>query len=98
MSKSSQPVILRPLRAADDAEGIHAVIVGCAEADQIDPFSTLETITPLPSVMQQLAAHEPSLFCVAETSGQIVGYNRLTWWEEENDVWLYLHLGRVLPA
>lgn len=98
MSQVPQNVVLRPLRADEDAEGIHAVIVGCAEADQIDPFSTCESITPLPEVAQILSSYDPSLFCVAEVNGQIVGCNYLTWWEEDNEVWLYLHQGLVLPA
>ena len=61
MSQPPQSVVLRPLHAAEDAEGIHTVIVGCAEADQIDPFSTLEGITPLPNVVEELASYNPSL-------------------------------------
>jgi len=35
---------------------------------------------------------------VVEVDGTVVGYNWVTWWEEQDGPWLYLHLGWLLPA
>lgn len=91
-------VIFRTPEPERDADAVCAVILACVDADQIDPCSTLEGWPTLDDTKEALASSVPDNAIVAEIDGQIVAYNRVLWWKEEGDLWLFLHTGRIHPA
>jgi mycothiol synthase len=78
----------RPEDAAELAQLAHEA----AEADRVDPGSTLEGI---PSE-QDLTNPEILIAEDAET-GRIVGYGAIRWWQEDDGTRVYLHSGTVRP-
>jgi hypothetical protein len=95
-------VKLRPLVDVDDADRIVAVCVRAAEADAVDPLSTLEGV-PTPeeqrtAVRRALERGEQEHWLLVEAGGEPVGYGRVLWWDERDGMRVYLHLGAVAPA
>lgn len=99
-SDCAEPLLLRPLRGTSDAESLHAVRVGCAAADAVDPLSLLEAIPSLAQVQRTLedAAGQADRWVVAEVDDQVAGYGCVRTWREADGTQVYLCLGWVLPA
>ncbi len=93
---------LRALHSPDDAEGIYAVHIGRASFDRVDRRSANDGLPSLEDVKEividSLASNTQDRWRLAEVQGQVVGYCRSAdSWYEEDGVWVYLHLGWVLP-
>lgn len=84
-------------RGTEDAAQYVAVMKACQDVDHIDPFSTLESIPAVEEMVEYLARLEPENMLMAMVEGQMIGFVRLVWWEEEDGTWLYLHQGRIVP-
>lgn len=86
----------------DDLPGLVAVHEGSAQADGVDPLSSMESVPTLDEMRARFAptaSFDPSVDAlIVEIAGQVVGYSRVTWWTERDGVWLYLTTGRLLPA
>jgi mycothiol synthase len=95
-------LVFRCSRIPDDLSRLVAVHEGSAQADGVDPLSSMESIPTLDEFRARFAPS--SAFdtaadaLIAEMNGQIIGYSRVTWWTERDGVWLYLTTGRLLPA
>ncbi|NBE95933.1 GNAT family N-acetyltransferase [Nonomuraea sp. KC401] len=77
-----------------------AVRQGCAALDRIDARSVVEGLPTAAEIAASCAAPaDPSGDRVlVEHAGDVVGYATVTWWEEQDGTWLYLHRGHLLPA
>ena len=84
-------------QGAQDAASYVAVLEACQDVDAIDLFSTLESIPTVEEMVEYLAHLASDKMLVAMVEGQMVGFVRLGWWEEEDGTWLYLHVGCVVP-
>ncbi|HEY7022045.1 MAG TPA: GNAT family N-acetyltransferase [Ktedonobacterales bacterium] len=95
-------LIFRHARIPDDLPGLVAVHEGSAQADGVDPLSSMESIPTLDELHARFApssTFDPTADAlVVELDGQAIGYSRVTWWTERDGVWLYLTTGRLLPA
>ena len=90
----------RRFRGADDYAVLAAVREGVREYDRIDPRSPREgipSVDDMARVYDDVSPGSPNML-VVEVDGAVVGYNWVTWWEEQDGPWLYLHLGWLLPA
>ncbi len=90
-------VTFRTGRGAEDAIPYVAVMEACRHVDQIDPFSTLESIPTVEEMAEYLARLDPQNTLIATVHEHMIAFVRVGWWEEEDGTWLYLHVGRVLP-
>lgn len=95
----------RHFRGEADLAPMVAVREGCRIADRIDPCSIAQRIPTEAELARWLAlatvgvhaidpAHDMLL---AQVDGQVIGYNRVTWWAEQDGTWVYLHVGYLLP-
>jgi ribosomal protein S18 acetylase RimI-like enzyme len=91
-------VTFRLGHGADDAAAYVALLQACQQIDGIDPYSTLEHLPSVEAAAASLANLDPQDILVGLAHEHMVGLVRTTWWEEEDGTWLFLHLGRVLPA
>lgn len=84
-----------------DAEALAAIHAGRAVRDAIDPLSMLEsvpTVEELHTRLAQLSAEgQLERWLIAEIAGQAVGYSLIDSWHDEDNLWVYLILGWVLP-
>lgn len=90
-------VTFRYGRGAEDAASYVAVIKACQYIDQIDMFSTMESIPTVKEMIEYLAKLDPHNMLVATVNAQVIAFVRVGWWLEEDGTWLYLHIGRVVP-
>ncbi|CAM5505572.1 GNAT family N-acetyltransferase [Streptomyces sp. ATCC51928] len=76
-----------------------AVRLGCAGRDRIDAGSVVEGVPTASEIAASCAASaDPSGNQVlVEYDGGVVGYVTVSWWEERDGTWLYLHRGHLLP-
>jgi len=76
-----------------------AVRLGCAERDRVDVHSVVKGLPTVVEITEASAKlDEPSENqIVVVHDGGIVGYSTIRWWQEQNDTWLYLHRGYLLP-
>lgn len=92
---------IQRFRGEADYPVLVAIGQACAEADQIDPHSSYESIPTLSSIAASYAAAEafaPRLnTLVAEIAGKGIGYTFVEWWEEQDGTWLFLHEEVVIP-
>jgi mycothiol synthase len=95
-------LVFRHLRFPGDLTGLVAVHEGSAQADGVDPLSSMESIPALDDMRARFApspTFDPTTdTLMVEMAGQVIGYSRVTWWTERDGVWLYLTTGRLLPA
>jgi ribosomal protein S18 acetylase RimI-like enzyme len=95
-------LVFRRFRGEADYPAIVAVRAGSRDWDQIDPLSTLEGVPTLDEVRRWFTHpvnFDPATdLLFVEIGGQVVGYSRVTWWTEQDGVWLYLSLGSLLPS
>jgi len=98
-SVSSLPEItFRYLSGPEDAPAYVRLIEACREVDAIDPLSTLEGIPTVEEMRASFADRDPRNVLFALHGEEMIAALRLSWWTEADGTWLYLHLGRVLPA
>jgi ribosomal protein S18 acetylase RimI-like enzyme len=92
----------RHVRIPDDLPGLVAVHEGSAQADGVDPLSSMESIPTLDAMRDRFtpsSTFDPAADAlIVEVHGQTIGYSGLTWWTERDGVRLYLTTGRLLPA
>lgn len=89
----------RRFRGEADCAEMLRVREGCRERDQIDPHAPRAGVPTLEELARSLAhtpAGSPDVLC-AEVDGQLIGYNRVSSWVEEDGTRVYLHLGWLLP-
>jgi mycothiol synthase len=95
-------LVFRHARVPDDLPGLVAVHEGSAQADGVDPLSSMESIPTLDELRERFApspTFDPAADTLTVAAGeQVIGYSRVTWWTERDGVWLYLTIGRLLPA
>lgn len=92
-------LLFRTFRGPSDFAGMASLRERAGAWDQVDPFSARETIPTLDDVARIYAEESvgsPNMLC-AEVDGSLVGYNQLVWWTEQGGIWVYLHLGWLLP-
>jgi mycothiol synthase len=91
----------RRARIPSDLLGLVAVHEGSAQADGVDPLSSMESIPTLEELHTRFtpsSSFDPATDAlIVEWDNQIIGYSRVTWWTERDGVWLYLTTGRLLP-
>jgi ribosomal protein S18 acetylase RimI-like enzyme len=92
----------RHVRIPDDLPELVAVHEGSAQADGVDPLSSMESIPTLGNMRSRFApspTFDPATDAlIVELAGQVIGFGRVTWWTERDGVWLYLTTGHLLPA
>ncbi|HTE58424.1 MAG TPA: GNAT family N-acetyltransferase [Verrucomicrobiae bacterium] len=93
---------IRPYQP-DDAASMHRVAVRAALNDGVDSLSTLESIPSLEDLVNSLEANnsdtDADVFVAVDgETNEVVGYGKVSWWDEEDGTFLYLHQGRVDPA
>jgi mycothiol synthase len=75
---------------------------GLAQADGVDPLSSMESIPTLDELRARFApssTFDPTADAlIVEMNGRVIGYSRVIWWTERDGVWLYLTTGRLLPS
>ena len=82
---------------AKDAASYVSVVEACQYVDSIDPYSTLENIPTVEEMTARLAHLDSQNMLIATVKDQMIAFVRLSWWEEEDGTWLYLHWGLVMP-
>ena len=90
-------VTFRQVHGREDAVSNIAVVEACWDVDGIDPYSTMDTVPTVEEMAEYLASLDPRNMLVASVQEQMIGFVRVSWWEEEDGTWLFLHVGRVLP-
>lgn len=89
-------VQFRGYRGESDLPHMLAVINGAKAVDGDERSETLEEITWNYAHLTNCDPHRDVI--LAEADSQVVGYSRVTWWDENGGDWIYLHFGFVLPA
>lgn len=91
----------RPIIGVEDTDALHAVHLGRAEHDRVDPRSTVEGIPTREQVRESLAgataAGQQDRYLVVQVDEHVIGYSRVISWPEEDGTWVYLSLGWLLP-
>jgi ribosomal protein S18 acetylase RimI-like enzyme len=91
-------ITFRHLSGPDDATAYVRLVEACREIDAIDPLSTLEEIPTVEETRAAFADRDPQNVLFALHGDEMIAALRLSWWIEADGTWLYLHLGRVVPA
>jgi mycothiol synthase len=76
-----------------DLEQLSSLLSAAAEADEIDPRSTLESLVS-PKDLKGLEI----LVAQDKKTGEVMGYGTVRWWEEDDGTYVYLHRGTIHPA
>ncbi|MFF7747919.1 GNAT family N-acetyltransferase [Streptomyces sp. NPDC007971] len=90
---------LRLYRGHNDHDAMAAVRLGCAQRDRTDAHSVLDGL-PTAAEIAEASAKLDDPFrnqVLVEHDGDVVGYSTITWWQERDGTWLYLHRGYLLP-
>ncbi|TDD11766.1 GNAT family N-acetyltransferase [Nonomuraea deserti] len=92
--------LFRPCAGGDDHGAMAAVRRGCAARDRIDARSVVEGLPTAAEIADSCAALTSASDnqVLVEHDGDVVGYTSITWWEEQDGTWLYLHRGHLLPG
>ncbi|MEW5872177.1 MAG: GNAT family N-acetyltransferase [Chloroflexota bacterium] len=85
----------RGFRGDEDFPKMAAVIQGSKQADQIERVDTAEDIQRNYAHLTNCDPYQDMLF--AEIDGEVIGYSRVTWWEELDHTLIYQHFGFLLP-
>lgn len=85
----------RGFRGEEDYPKMVAVIQGSKEADQTERVDTVEDIQRNYAHLTNCDPYQDMLF--AEFNGEVIGYSRVTWWEELDHTLIYQHFGFLLP-
>lgn len=80
-------------RRPDDTPELAGLAQAAAEADKVDPKSTLE------KVPSEGDLSNPELIIAEDAAdGRILGYGAIRWWREDDGTMVYLHSGTVRPS
>lgn len=97
---SSAPVIaglrFRHFRDASDFPQMAAAIAASADADQVERVTTVEDIAHTYAYLTNCDPAQDMI--VAEINGELIGYSRCWWFEEEAGPHLYTFVGFLIPA
>src|SRR5215210_236572 len=85
----------RHFRGESDFPKMVEVLEGCKVADKIEGVSTVEDVTRMYADLKNCNPYEDMV--MAEVNGQVIGYNRVTWWAELDGPHIYGHFGFLLP-
>lgn len=90
----------RRFRGPVDYPALLAVRLAAAEADALDPRSARDPLPGLADVERHYAGAAPGSpnLLLAQVNGEAIGYDSVTWWQEEGGIQVYLHLGWLVPA
>jgi ribosomal protein S18 acetylase RimI-like enzyme len=89
----------RRFRGSVDYPQMVAVRMGCVAHDRLDPDSVrdpIPTVDDLARTLSDTPAGTPDLLFV-EMNGAVIGYSGVSWWNEDDGTWVYLHRGWLLP-
>lgn len=86
----------RRFRGPSDFPHMVAVREGSKATDKIERVDTVESLAASYAHLTNCDPYQDMLF--AEVDGQVIGYSRVTWWQESNGPRVYLHFGVLLPA
>jgi mycothiol synthase len=83
----------------EDIDAVHSIALASAEADGVDPKSTLENIPTLGELTESLGTGSSPdvLVAVDPECGGVVGYGSVRYWEEDGGQIVYVHSGKVHP-
>lgn len=85
----------RRFRGEEDYAPMVAVLEGVREADQGDQMATVEEIA---NTYEHLTNCDPEHdMIMAEGDGRLVGYTRVTWWQQDDGTRIYISLAFLLP-
>jgi mycothiol synthase len=85
----------RKFRGESDYPHMVAVISGSKDADQIERVDSVEDVARVYASLTNCDPYQDMIF--AEVDGEVVGYARCTWWNEQAGTWVYSHFGFLLP-
>jgi ribosomal protein S18 acetylase RimI-like enzyme len=85
----------RRFRGESDYPKMVTVVEGSKVEDKIEDVDTVESIARGYSNLKNSDPYRDMLF--AEVDGQVIGYNRVMWWEEVGKGRVYSHFGFLLP-
>src|SRR6476620_3673652 len=78
----------RRVRIPDNLPGLVAVHEGSAQADSVDPLSSMESIPTLDDMRPRFApssTFDPAADAlIVEMDRQVIGYSRVSWWTERD--------------
>lgn len=93
-------VKFRTWSSNDDFKSMVNVRKSCIEKDQIDTASYLEHYLSAKEMADTITLNhcDPTKdILIVEHNGAIVGYSQICWWTENDETWLYLHVGYLVP-
>lgn len=85
----------RRFRGPSDFAQMTAVREGSKVADKIERVDTVEALAASYAHLNNCDPYQDMLF--AEINDQVIGYSRVTWWQETNGPRVYFHFGVILP-
>jgi len=88
-------LVFRGFDGEADYPKMAAVIAASVKADNIERVDSAEDVARYYSHLTNCDPYQDMLF--AEGNGQVVGYTRVTWWEELEGVQIYRSLGFLMP-
>jgi ribosomal protein S18 acetylase RimI-like enzyme len=88
-------LMFRGFQGESDYPKMVAVIEGSKDVDEIERVTTVEEVATAYEHLTNCDPYKDMLF--AAVNGQVVGYNRCTWWEETEGNLIYLQFGFLLP-
>jgi GNAT superfamily N-acetyltransferase len=84
----------------DDFKSMASVRQKSAPYDQVDPLSSLENIPTVQDIEKSLSDDNCNPYkdiLIVENGNEVIGYNKIGWWKENDGTYLYLHLGYLIP-
>jgi mycothiol synthase len=88
-------LIFRGFRGKEDYPAMVGVIEGSKEADQIEQTQSVEDIARSYDHLFNCDPYNDMVF--VEYDDQVIGYSRVWWQRELDDIWRYEHLAFLLP-
>jgi ribosomal protein S18 acetylase RimI-like enzyme len=86
----------RRFRGESDYPKMVAVVGGSKDADQIERVDSVEQVAQLYAHLTNCDPYQDMIF--VEIDGEVVGYSRVTWWQEEaTGDRIYFSFGFLLP-
>jgi mycothiol synthase len=86
----------RHFRGPSDFPQMAEAITASADADQVERVTTVENIAVSYAHLTNSDPYQDMIF--AEINGEVIGYSRGWWAEEENGPYLYSFVGFLVPA
>src|SRR5438045_9780122 len=85
----------RRFRGDSDFPNMLEVLDSARLADQVDQVSNVEDIARSYANMKNCDPYKDMV--MVEVDGQLVGYNRMSWWKELGGTYIYGHYGFLVP-